>query len=275
MQSPAYDQTAYRGRNDDGGESSATWIASTNTSWTQYYKDPFRIRFAVAEVNGAKDNNRTFQIQYNKNSTGWTNITTSSSNVQAVTSSNYADGDPTTQQISSGAFAGGRMSEDGIAGDNTSTDFAGGDTAEHEYALNFVNADVADGDVFDFRLIFGDGTSFSTYTNTANVTVSTSTNVTISAAAASTTATAVNPGVANTTTISGTCTLNGSTVQGARIIVLDTSNNSVVADTTSDSSGNWSATVDANNTYHALAQYDSDGDGTVEYNSYSKPFLVN
>lgn len=270
MQTPAYDQTDFRARNDDGSETGATWQASTNTDWSQYYQDPLRIRLAVAEVNGEKDNNRQFQLQYSHNSGTWTNVTTSSSVVQATTSSNFADGDNTTQQISSGTFLAGRMSEDGIAGDNSAISFNGGDTTELEWMLSVVNADVSDGDTVSLRAVFGDGTVFGTYTNTPTATINTS--QVISTAPATTTSTAISPTASEVTTIGGTTNLNGSAVSGARVFVVDTTNDTIVADTTSDGSGNWTASVPTGNTYHVCAQYD-DGSGN-QYNEYSKPFMV-
>lgn len=273
MQSPAFEQTDYRGRNDDGGESGATWKAATNTS---YEVNPakstnHRVRFAVAEVNGAKDNNRQFQLQYSKNGGAWTNVGTSTSNVQAASSSNVSDGTQTTQQITTNTFAGGELAVgDALAGDNTAIDFAGGDTAEVEYSIEIIDADVAQADVIDLRVIFGDGTTLSTYTNVASITVNY--NETVYPAVASVAASAVSPSVANTTVIGGTCTLNGSAVSGAVVHVVDTSDQTVVAEVTSDSNGNWSARVDKGDTYHAAARYD---DGTDKYNEHSMPFLVN
>lgn len=171
MQSPYYDQDSFRGRNDDGGESGATWIASTNTDFDRQEENDFRVRFLVMEENGVSDNNQSFQLQYNRNGSGWNNVTTSSSVAQAVSSSNYADGDATTQQIGTGTFTTGRMAEDGVAGDNTSIDFNGGDETEVEFKVDILATDVNHNDIIDFRVILGSGTLLDNYTNITSVTV--------------------------------------------------------------------------------------------------------
>lgn len=71
--------------------------------------------------------------------------------------------------------------------------------------------------------------------------------------------------------LAGTCTLNGTAVSGAVIYVVNTTNDTVEVETTTDDNGNWSVGVPTGNTYHVAAQYD---DGTDKYNEYSKPFLV-
>ena len=46
------EQIAFRGRNDDGSETTATWIAAQNTNWTQPTGTNFRVRFEVEEDGG-------------------------------------------------------------------------------------------------------------------------------------------------------------------------------------------------------------------------------
>lgn len=194
MQDPAFNQTDFRGRYDDGGEAGATWKETINTDWTQYFGDAFRVRFVIAEENGVAVNNTEWRLQYDHNNTGWNNVDTTSSVVQAVTSTYFADGDATTQQLGTGTFLPGEMSEDGLAGEvNGTMDFDGNDESEVEYAIDIVDADVADGDTIQFRVIRGDGTVIS-YTNTPTVTVS-STQI-ATPAPASVTSSAVNPSIA-------------------------------------------------------------------------------
>lgn len=270
MQSPAYDQSDFRGREDDGGESAATWITTTNTDWTELYTDVFRLRLAVTETNGGSTGGGVeFQLQYNLNGAGWNNITTSSSVVQATTSEYFADGDTTTQQITTNTFTGGEMAEDGIAGDVNKIEFSGNDINECEWKLDFVDADVSNNDTIQFRAILGDGTLLDSYTNTPTVTVSTSQSLTSQRSADAGLHTTLN--VEAQKTLSGTCTFDGSGVSGAVIYVVNTINDEVEVKTTSDSNGNWVANVPKGNTYHVAAQYD---DGTDKYNEHSKPFLV-
>lgn len=168
MVSPAFDQTDFRGRNDDGGEVGATWIESANTDWSQRPGQNFRIRFVVAETNGGSSNNSTIQLQYNLNGAGWNDVNGTSSVVQSSASGNFSDGDPTTQQIGSGTFFQGEMEEvDGLC-DNGRLDFSGSDETEVEYCLQLIGADVSAGDTIEFRVLVNGSTI--TYTNTPTVT---------------------------------------------------------------------------------------------------------
>jgi hypothetical protein len=81
----------------------------------------------------------------------WFNVTTSSSNVKAFDSTNLTNGADTTQQIGAGTFItdNNGVSEDGSGGP---TNFAGSDEAEYEYTVEFISADLAEGDTVYFRL---------------------------------------------------------------------------------------------------------------------------
>lgn len=72
-------------------------------------------------------------------------------------------------------------------------------------------------------------------------------------------------------TISGTVTLSGSGVSGAKIHVIDDTNGDIEATTTTDSNGDYSVNVPAGETYHVTCQYD---DGSAKYNSESKPYVT-
>lgn len=271
MQDPAYDQSDYRGRNDDGSETSATWKASTNTDYeiNPAQSTNHRVRIAVTEGNGVKDSNVAFRLQYSKNGGAWTDVGTATSNVQAAGSTNVSDGTQTTQQITTNTFAGGELAVgDAVAGDNTAIDFAGGDTAEVEFSIEIIDADVAQADTIDLRVTQDDGTVLSSYTNTPTVTVNY--NETVNAAVAATTATALTASATERKTISGTCTLNGSGVQ-ATVEILNADVPRMNATTTAASDGSWSQDVPTGYTYHVAARYD---DGSTKYNEYSNPFLV-
>ena len=47
---PSLTQSAYRARNDDGDEASATWQAATDTAWTQPAGERFRVRCVVGSA---------------------------------------------------------------------------------------------------------------------------------------------------------------------------------------------------------------------------------
>lgn len=71
--------------------------------------------------------------------------------------------------------------------------------------------------------------------------------------------------------ISGTVTLGGTAVSGAKVYILDTTNDDLEATTTTDSNGNFGVDVPGNQEYHVAVQYD---DGSTKYNAKSKPYLT-
>lgn len=73
--------------------------------------------------------------------------------------------------------------------------------------------------------------------------------------------------------ISGTCVLSGSPVSGAKITLIDSDTDAVVATDTSDGSGNYAFLgLDVTKTYHVTAEYD-DGGGS-QYNALSLPYMT-
>lgn len=168
MVNPNTEQLSFRGRNDDGNETTATWIAAVNTNWTQAAGVPFRLRYEIEEDAGA-----AFvldpQLQSNKNGAGWTNVTATSAVVRAVASPNLADGTATTNQLTQSvlAFVAGVFdSVDGLAGSQTLNN----QHTEPEYCLQLVPADVATGDTVQLRVTDA-GVALNVYTNTPSLTV--------------------------------------------------------------------------------------------------------
>ena len=72
-------------------------------------------------------------------------------------------------------------------------------------------------------------------------------------------------------TISGTCTLDGDPVQGAKVHVINSDTDTHEGTDTSDSDGNWSVTVsDENAEYACFAQLEQDGE---QYDAEGRPFI--
>jgi hypothetical protein len=170
-----FDQDSFRGRNDDGTETTASWIALANTNWTQDIDADaqFRVRFLIQETAGVAEADFQEILQYNLNGAGWNNVTGASSVIRGVLSSNYADGDNTTQQIGAGTFIttnAGMVEGDGGPASTTAPDFAGSDETEFEFMLEIQAADVVDADTIQLR-VTNNGTALGTYTNTPTVTV--------------------------------------------------------------------------------------------------------
>jgi hypothetical protein len=159
-------QQAFRGRNDDGSETGATWIAALNANWTQAVGQAFRLRIAADTSSIAVG--YVAQAQYRLNGGSWTNVNAASSVVRTALSPNFADDDPTSQQISTFDFYVGTLNEsDGLA---PSVVIGDGGT-EHEWCLQIVSADVTDGDTVEIRSS-ANGIPLSVYYHTPALTVS-------------------------------------------------------------------------------------------------------
>jgi hypothetical protein len=71
--------------------------------------------------------------------------------------------------------------------------------------------------------------------------------------------------------ISGTVTdEDGETLSGVKVIVIDESNDSVAATTTTANDGTYSVTV-GSNSYHVLFSYQANGE---DYNTDSYPYIA-
>lgn len=70
--SAAVDQFAYRGRNDNGSETTATWIAAQSTPFTAPLDTNIRVRFGVQATGDPAS--ATAPIEYRKNAGSWTSV---------------------------------------------------------------------------------------------------------------------------------------------------------------------------------------------------------
>ncbi|MGH9878833.1 MAG: hypothetical protein ACRD5H_14470, partial [Nitrososphaerales archaeon] len=62
------DQAGFRGRNDDGSETTATWKAAENTNWSQAVDENLRVRLILDETTGGDPAIADYRLQYNLNS---------------------------------------------------------------------------------------------------------------------------------------------------------------------------------------------------------------
>src|SRR5690349_20629389 len=95
-------QAGFRGRNDDGNETTATWKASQNVNWTQLVDTTFRVRFLMQNSGTTALNNLVAQLEYTYNGGASTNVNASSSVVRSAASPNLADAANLTQQLTGG-----------------------------------------------------------------------------------------------------------------------------------------------------------------------------
>lgn len=177
------DQDSFRYRNDDNDEANASWIYALNIDGSLDVDTNYRIRLLIQETNNGAAVSKVWKFQRSYNSGAWTDITTTSSVVKAVSSSYFADGDDCTQQLGSGTFisTNSGMSEDG----NTGSVLIGTNyETEAELAFQIVSGDVANNDTIEIRAVESDSTLLGTYTRTPSITVSEAEDVNVQAAMA-------------------------------------------------------------------------------------------
>ena len=194
----AWNQKSFRGRNDDGNETTATWKANQSVNWTQAVDQNFRVRFEAQETAGCADNNKVWQLQYNLNAAGWVTVNASSSVVRSSASPNVTDGVSTTNQLTAGTgtFQGGSGTTGGFdevngAAGGSTMDVAASGHSECEFCVQIRSADVANNDTVQLRAT-DNGTAFAAYDATPSITVSELTQYTMNAEPGAFTLTGVN-----------------------------------------------------------------------------------
>lgn len=171
-------QARFRFYNDDGSESGSTAAAGQDTNITADTSSGnvnYHLRVGLQETGGTAGTSRPWQLQYEKNDSGvWNNVSTGSSNVRAFDSANLTDGGNSTRRLSggTGSFVAGMVAETGLTGNVALT---ASNHTEHLYTIEFIAADVADGDTFDFRVLFNGAVLSGGYSVTPRATVSAST----------------------------------------------------------------------------------------------------
>jgi hypothetical protein len=172
MVNPAFDQRAWRFREDDGTETSATWTAAQNTVPSpKPVNEVFRLRFEIQETAGASQNNATIVLQYDiNNSNSWVNIDEASPGVRLTESAFVAHGTATTNQLTAGT---GTFRPGIVATTASGTDisFAGNDHAEVEWCFHLVGADLNDGDTVRFRVTINGALPATSTAGNASLTV--------------------------------------------------------------------------------------------------------
>jgi len=183
----SFTQRAFRGRNDNGDETTATWKATQGTDWTQAVDENFRVRFCAQEGAGCAGSNKVWQLQYNLAAAGWNAVNATSSVVRSSASPNVTDGIGTTEQLTggTGTFQGGSGSTggfdevNGAAGGN-SMDVAASGHSEAEFCIQIRSADVTNGQTLQLRITDA-GSALASYTSTPTITVSELTQYTMNA----------------------------------------------------------------------------------------------
>lgn len=172
------DQDAFRIRNDDGDETTATWKAALNTSIPIAINEPFRVRFVVQNTGSAYSS--YIYAYYRINGDTWYRV--GAGVVDFYDSSSITDGEATTQQIGSGTFNAGKMFESSAL-----VSINAGEETEIEAVLEL--GAVSNEDTVEVRLyesilvegIFYLAVPFLSYTNTLSFTATISNDGTMDA----------------------------------------------------------------------------------------------
>lgn len=165
---PVVEQKAYRFRNDDGSETTATWKAAQNVGATLPIDNGFRLRFEVEESAGIDKAFGSPFLQYRKNGGAWTDLGVFTG-IQYNTSSFVTNLDATTNQLTAGTetFAAGQIRAGSAAAGPT---LSGHTHTEYEFVLYADSAATTDpagpGDVFEFRIV-----GIDTYTQIPSLTI--------------------------------------------------------------------------------------------------------
>lgn len=144
----------------DGTEAGSSVLEDEDTAHTLVLTGSdatVHLRMLLRESGGdtGQANNTTIQLRYSKNAGGATNVTAASTNVQAAgTGSGLTDDGATTNRATgltdpTGTFIAG-VQEEGDGSFLTATEVSPGDFTEYVFAINIVDADVANGDSFTF-----------------------------------------------------------------------------------------------------------------------------
>ena len=176
MGAAARDQDSYRGRDDDVALNSATFNGGggLNTGWTQDVDTNFRIRYLVQETGGGMALNTLLELWFtHTQGAGVPEVMTATSALRPAATTQYADGDTTTQVLGAGTYVSGESLggvDNGVVTGNL--DLNGNDEVEVEFCLTINSSQVANGDTFtNVEVRLSTDARLNTYTNTLTITV--------------------------------------------------------------------------------------------------------
>lgn len=164
----AVTQGQYRFGIDESTEAGHGWYAAQNAN-PAFGAIPldttFLLRF-LCQCDATALSNADFEFQYRKNGGAWTQISTSSTDVRAVTPTCWANAANTTNRLTGGTGTFEASSQgctaDGISG-GTAFDIVSNGFGETECAMQLRSADLVAGDFIEFRLTRDGGTLMDTY----------------------------------------------------------------------------------------------------------------
>lgn len=148
---PSLAQSHFRNGNDDGNEAAYTFLAALDATAVLNTNTNYILRLGIVN-SGTATATGGYQWQYNKNGAGWNDITTTSSVVKSVDSTNITGNGNCTQRITTESFlaANKGQCETGTTGSiilsNTPT------AMETCLPMQVVAADVSQGDTIEYRV---------------------------------------------------------------------------------------------------------------------------
>lgn len=163
----AFDQVAFRIRNDNGNETTATWVKAQNTNGGVARDTNFRVRFRIDETGGGTAwSGVTFNLYYSTG--GAYAAVTDSTPVKFVLSDNFVDHDDCTTQLTGGTGTfvtdnNGMAEAAGITNSGTK-----GYLFETEWCLQLDSAQIASNGYVDLRIYNGTG-ALAAYSQTPRV----------------------------------------------------------------------------------------------------------
>ena len=169
------DQERFRGRDDDVALNSATFNggAALDTGWTQSVDANFRIRYVCQETGGGMSLNTTLELWFtHTQGAGVPEAMTATSALQPAATTQYANGDTTTQVIGVGTYGvdeslGGV--DDAVVSGNL--DIGANEECEVEFCVTIDSAQVADADTLtSVEIRLAGGTQLNAYTS-GNLTI--------------------------------------------------------------------------------------------------------
>lgn len=169
---PALDIDIYRWRDDDGSETTATWLAAANTGYNfdvSAGNVQARLRVDISESGGANASNQAYELQFSINGSAFTTLGTATTGVRYYDSANLTNNTDTTEQLNGGGtFTGtGGQCEDGIVDGFV---IGANEDLEAEYTVEFVSADLSNNDVITFQILGSvDGVITATVTPTTTI----------------------------------------------------------------------------------------------------------
>jgi len=166
--SAVFSQRAFRLRNDDGSQTTATWKAAENATAVIQSGARLRVRLLVQETAGGDFGSNVLTIQANINGAGWFTVGASTADVYRIQSNHVAHGTNTTRQLATGvgSFIVGKFV--GI-GTEQSVSITANNHTEFEWSM-FVEGSVANGSTIQFRALYN-GAVLNQYEQIAEVTV--------------------------------------------------------------------------------------------------------